>query len=189
MTRPMPTRIATTEKAWCRAAPTVRARAHVAASQRALRPRLAYGRYAPAGSRSACTAAAKYSPRSSAEANMSNEAQPGESSTTSPGCATSRARRDGFFHRARAERSAPSTAARSRRPPRRSAPRPLRARRTTWPISRKSVPFDFPPAISTTGGRMHAARRSRHPGSSPSNRRRNACRRSRPPFGAGATWA
>ncbi len=136
--------------------------------------------YAPAGSRSAATAAANRSPRSSADANMSNEAQPGESKTTPPGPASSRARCHRRFHRGVRRRGMPVAARAISRPASPIVTSAERAARIAAPISSNAVPFG-PTARDQDDRRVEgvAARRSPTPDSSTSNRRRSARRRSR----------
>src|SRR6266542_3767853 len=110
---------------------------------------------APTSSR---TAARKASPRSSYEENMSNEAQAGDSRTTSPGRASRLAARtasssvaarstgmSALAAPARTRASASSSAAW----PMRTAPRPWAT--TARPRSVKSAPFETPPRITTAG--------------------------------------
>ena len=96
------------------------------------------------------TARTKSSPRSAYEEYQSNEAQPGDSSTASPG---TRGRRRRRRRRPSTRPSAPGAAPRTRPPPprrRRRWPRPPSPRRRPRGSAPRSRPLFRPPAISTT---------------------------------------
>ena len=139
----------------------------------------------------AATAAAKASPRASAEVNMSNDAQPGESSTTSPRfgdrrapCATASS-----IEPAQRDLRALDGLARSRARPRRSARRPWCATRRPSPSRRSRCPSACRRRSARSAGRTSAARRSPRRDWSPSSRRRRGCRRARRPSRGGGAAA